>query len=111
RSNRDKYNGLETKKDGYVVGLGFKGAEADDPGSWGLSANYYRQRRGTYLAHTIDGDTEFDTGFKGWSVGGEVTLAKNMIASVTYYDTKALKGNLENNAKSKVVWSEFNVTF
>ncbi|MBR1590137.1 MAG: S-layer homology domain-containing protein [Acidaminococcaceae bacterium] len=111
RSNRDKYNGLETKKDGYVVGLGFKGAEADEPGSWGLSANYYRQGRGTYLAHTIDGDTEFDTGFKGWSVGGEVTLAKNMIASVTYYDTKALKGNLENNAKSKVVWSEFNVTF
>ncbi len=107
RSNRDKYKGEETKKDGYVLGLGYKGAEASEPGSWGLNANYYHQGRGTYLIHTIDGETEFDSGFKGWSVGGEVTVAKNMIASVTYYDTKALKAD----DKAKVIWSEFNVTF
>jgi len=110
-SNRDTFDGIQSKKDGYVFGLGYKGAEASEPGSWGLTARYYHQGRGTYLAHTIDGDTEFDSGFKGWSIGGEVTVAKNMIASVTYYDTKALKGELENNAKSKVIWSEFNVTF
>ena len=111
RSNRDQYNGVEYKKDGYVFGLGYKGAEASEPGSWGLLARYYHQGRGTYLAHTIDGETGFDSGFKGWSIGGEVTLAKNMVASVTYYDTKALKGEQENNAKAKVIWSEFNVFF
>ena len=115
RSDRDKFaDGTDkytSKKDGYVFGLGYKGAEASEPGSWGLSANYYHQGRGTYLAHTIDGETEFATGFKGWSVGGEVTVAKNMVASVTYYDTKALKGAQENNDKAKVIWSEFNVTF
>ncbi len=115
RSDRDKFtdgeNDYTSKKDGYVFGLGYKGAEASEPGSWGLSANYYHQGRGTYLAHTIDGDTDFMTGFKGWSVGGEVTVAKNMVASVTYYDTKALKGAQEENAKTKVIWSEFNVTF
>ena len=110
-ANRDKFGGLESKKDGYVVGLGYKGAEASEPGSWGLTARYYHQGRGTYLAHTIDGHTEFDTGFKGWSIGGEVAVAKNMVASVTYYDTKALKGELENDAKAKVIWSEFNVYF
>jgi len=110
-ANRDKFGGLESKKDGYVVGLGYKGAEASEPGSWGLTARYYHQGRGTYLAHTIDGETEFDTGFKGWSIGGEVAVAKNMVASVTYYDTKALKGELENDAKAKVIWSEFNVFF
>ena len=110
-ANRDKFGGLESKKDGYVVGLGYKGAEASEPGSWGLTARYYHQGRGTYLAHTIDGHTEFDTGFKGWSIGGEVAVAKNMVASVTYYDTKALKGELENDAKAKVIWSEFNVFF
>ena len=110
-ANRDKFGGLESKKDGYVVGLGYKGAEASEPGSWGLTARYYHQGRGTYLAHTIDGDTDFVTGFKGWSIGGEVTVAKNMVASVTYYDTKALKGDQEDNAKTKVIWSEFNVTF
>ena len=115
RSDRDKFtdgfNDYTSKKDGYVFGLAYKGAEASEPGSWGLSANYYHQGRGTYLAHTIDGDTDFMTGFKGWSVGGEVTLAKNMVASVTYYDTKALKGAQEDNEETKVIWSEFNVTF
>ena len=110
-ANRDKFGGLESKKDGYVVGLGYKGAEASEPGSWGLTARYYHQGRGTYLAHTIDGHTDFNTGFKGWSIGGEVAVAKNMVASVTYYDTKALKGELENDAKAKVIWSEFNVFF
>ncbi len=110
-SNRDIYDGLKSKKNGYVFGLAYKGAEAEEPGTWGLSANYYHQGRGTYLAHTIDGDTDFSTGFKGWSIGGEVTIAKNMVLSTTYYDTKALKGNLEGNAKTKVLWSEFNVSF
>ena len=110
-SDRDKFGDFKSKKDGYVFGLGYKGAEASEPGSWGLTARYYNQGRGTYLAHTIDGDTDFNTGFKGWSFGGEVTVAKNMIASVTYYDTKALKGEQEENEKTKVIWSEFNVTF
>ena len=110
-SDRDKFNGTESKKDGYVFGLSYRGAEASEPGSWGLTARYYHQGRGTYLAHTIDGDTDFNSGFKGWSIGGEVTVAKNMVANVTYYDTKALKGDLENNAKTKVIWSEFNVFF
>ena len=117
RSDRDKFAFGDTytsKKDGYVVGLGYKGAEASEPGSWGLSAKYYHQGRGTYLAHTIDGYTDFASGFKGWSVGGEVTVAKNMIASVTYYDTKALKNAVDDNlngSKAKVLWSEFNITF
>jgi len=107
RSNRDNYKGSETKKDGYVFGLGYKGAEAAEPGSWGLAAKYYHQGRGTYLAHTIDGETDFDSGFKGWSFGGEVTVAKNMVLSATYYDTKAL----EADEKAKVMWTEFNVYF
>ena len=121
RSNRDVFGekdedtgvitNHETKKDGYVFGLGYKGADASEPGSWGLLARYYHQGKGTYLAHTIDGETGFATGFKGWSIGGEVAVAKNMVASVTYYDTKALKGEQENDAKAKVIWSEFNVFF
>ena len=117
RSDRDKFddNGEYTsKKDGYVVGLGYRGAEASEPGTWGLSANYYHQGSGTYLAHTIDGYTDFRTGFKGWSVGGELTVAKNMVLSTTYYDTKALKSGQEADAdltKAKVWWNEFNIVF
>ena len=113
RSNRNKFadGAFKSKKDGYVFGLEYKGAEAAEPGSWGLALNYYHQGRGTYLAHTIDGWTDFATGFKGWSFGGDVTVAKNMILSAAYYDTKALKGHQEENAKAKVFWTEFKVTF
>ena len=110
-STTDGAQQYTTKKDGYVFGLSYKGAEASEPGSWGLAARYYNQGRGTYLAHTIDGDTDFMTGFKGWSFGAEVTVAKNMVLSSTYYDTKALKGDQEGNAKTKVIWTEFNVMF
>ena len=112
RSNKDTAWGLFkfSKKDGYVVGLSYKGAEASEPGSWGLAANYYNQGRGTYFAHTIDGETNFQSGFKGWSVGGDVTLAKNMVLGVTYYDTKPLK-SFDGVDKAKVIWTEFNVYF
>ena len=107
RSDKDNLLGEKSKKDGYVFGLSYKGAEADEPGSWGLSANYYHQGRGTYLAHTIDGETGWAKGFKGWSVGGDVALAKNMVLGVTYYDTRELNGD----EKAKVIWSEFNISF
>ena len=113
KGNRDKLVGNQkVDDDGYVAGLSFKGAEASMPGSWGLEANYYHQGRSTYAVHTIDGITEFNTGFKGWSVGGDLAVAKNMVLDVTYYDTKALKSSLEGeNKKARVLWSEFTITF
>ena len=113
KSNIDKFEGNKVDDDGYVVGLSYKGAEAEEPGSWGLFANYFNQGRPTYIAHTIDGYTDYNAGFKGWAVGGNVTVAKNMIANVTYYDTKSLKSALEedNPTKARVLWSQFDITF
>ena len=101
-----------SKKSGYVFGLTYKGAEEDKPGSWGLNANYYNQGRFTYLLHTIDGHTDFNSGFRGWSIGGDVTIAKNMVLSATYYDTKALKRWFDADADHvKIIWTECNITF
>ena len=114
RSNVQGTAGLNdlSKKSGYVFGLTYKGAEEDKPGSWGLSANYYNQGRFTYSNHTIDGWTDFNSGFKGWSFGGDITLAKNMVFSAKYYDTKALKSQYEAGADhAKTIWTEFNMTF
>ena len=122
RSNRDSgtigaVKVIDSKKNGFVVGLTYKGADESVPGSWGLAANYYNQGRFTYLKHTIDGYTDFANGFKGWSIGGDVTLAKNMVLGVTYYDTKAINSAsedanpLSNGSKAKVLWSQLNVTF
>ncbi len=111
RGSKGEIDGESVDRNGYVAGLSYKGAEASEPGSWGLAFRYYHQGRTTYLAHTIDGYTGFNSGFKGWSFGGDVTLAKNMVLSATYYDTKGLKENLEGISKAKVFWTEFNVTF
>ncbi len=111
RSNKDRANGTATSKDGYVIGLGYKGADESEPGSWGLAANYYNQGRGTYLAHTIDGDTNWDSGFKGWSFGGDVALAKNIVLGITYYRTQAKGDPAGRDPKSNVLWSELNFIF
>ena len=114
RSNKGRVAGLDLDKSGFVVGLGYKGADEAEPGSWGLSAKYYNQASTTYLpgCHTIDGFTDWRSGFKGWSFGGDVTLAKNMVLGVTYYETKAKNSAIDgNNTKTKTLWTEFNLTF
>lgn len=115
RSNKNSVPGFDdfTKKHGFVAGLSYKGADESEPGSWGLSANYYDQGRLTYLEHTIDGKTDFQSGFKGWSFGGDVTVAKNMVLSAKYYDTKAQNTrNWDAGADhAKIIWTEFNMSF
>ena len=75
--------------DGYVLGVSYKGAKADVVGSWGLSAKYYDQGAQTYVAHTTDANTFGMTGFKGYGITADYTLAKNIVASVAYYDTES----------------------
>ncbi len=100
----------ELDHDGFVVTGTVKGAEAAKVGSWGLEAKYYDQGVGTAVAHTMDGDwTAFaETGFKGYKVEGAVTVAKNMVATVAYYD---LKNKENSDEKNHTLWSELSVTF
>ena len=96
-------------KKGIVVTATYGEAQAAKPGSWGLTAKYYNQGVGTFIAHTMDGRAQdfLDEGFKGWSIAGDYTIAKNMIATVEYFD---LKGK-ETGAKAKTIWSQLAVTF
>jgi hypothetical protein len=98
--------------DGYVIGLSYGGAEENKPGSWGLVANYYDQAAPTVISHTMDGawDAFEGYGFKGYKVGANVTLAKNMIAEVDYYDLKG-KGGKHEGAHARTLWSQLVVTF
>lgn len=97
-------------KNGYVFGLSYRGAEAEEKGSWGVKANYYNQGGQTFVAHAIDGTTEFESGkgFKGWSIGADYAVAKNLVAEVSYYDTKD-KG--DSAQKDHVVWSALTWSF
>ena len=111
-------------KDGYTVGLAYKGAKAAKAGSWGLYANYFDQPQATYVKHTITGYTDlpawasanttgtgienFADGFKGFEVGGNYALAKNIVAGVKYYDLEAREGEAKD---VRTLWSEVVFTF
>ena len=74
-------------KNGYTVNLDYKGASNDKPGSYGLWAKYYNLPAGVVVAHTMDGLYPYD-GFKGVKVGGDYTIAKNIMGRVEWYDLK-----------------------
>ncbi len=102
----DGKNYNDVDKDGYVAGLAYKGAKASQAGSWGLNATYYNQGAGTVVAHTMDG-IYFDEGFKGYSVGANYALAKNIVAGVTYYDLESK----ETDKDAQTLWSQVVFTF
>ena len=103
--------GFDVDRDGYVVGLSYAGAKASEPGSWGLYANYYDQGRPTVMAHTMNGYYG-NWGFEGYMVGGNVTLAKNIVAAVEWYDLEAkdIHSGVESE-DMQTLWTEVVFTF
>lgn len=101
------------EKDGYVIGLDYKGAKASDPGSWGLWAKYYNQGMNTYLAHTTDANTFWGDGFKGYGVGANYAFAKNIVANVAYYDTTSIyeKKSEDETVRDHRFWTDVTFTF
>ena len=108
----DKYD-EDWQKDGYVIGLDYKGAKADEVGSWGMWAKYYNQGTATYLAHTTDAHTFWGDGFKGYGVGANYTFAKNIVGNVAYYETKDIYEQKENGKtlKDRRLWTDVTFTF
>ena len=94
--------------DGYVVGLAYKGAKADEVGSWGLSANYFDQGGQTYVAHTTDANTFGTHGFKGYGVAADYTFAKNIVGTVAWYDTE---DKFETDVDDQILWADVTFTF
>ena len=104
--------------DGFVIGLAYKGAKAEDAGSWGAWAKYYDQGAQTYVAHTTDANTFGMTGFKGFGVGANYTISKNIVANVAYYSTESkllkelpgIAADLERT-KDHRFWTDVTFTF
>ena len=96
--------------DGYVINLAYKGANKNKIGSWGAWATYYDQGAGTAVAHTMKtGDWGYflGEGFKGYAIGANVTLAKNIVYNLDYYD---LEGK-ETSKETRVLWSRVQINF
>ena len=97
--------------DGYIIGLNYKGAKANEPGSYGIYANYYDQARGTVIAHTMNGFYG-NNGFKGYMIGANYTFAKNIVGAIEWYDLES-KGLFDYVPKQdmETLWAQVVFTF
>ena len=115
---------IDGDESGWLVGLNYRGAKASKPGSWGVYANYSDRPLATYLDPTafsgyadypVDANWVLDKagnvysgdGYEGFEVGANVTLAKNIVAAVKYYDFESREGNTD----AQTLWSEVVFTF
>ncbi len=106
-------------KNGYVIDLGYKGAKAAKPGSWGIAARYMDVGGAIPMAYTDDcspmtvgssfATTNFTTreGWKGFEIKATYAFAKNMVGTLAYYDWK---GKVTSN-KNKVFGGHMMFTF
>ena len=102
----DKEHYANAGKDGWWADLAWKGAEADQPGSYGIHAGYYDQSVNAYIMPTTDAEY-FDDGYKGWNVGVSYTFAKNIVGMVNYWDMESQT----TNEDAQTIFSELYFMF
>ncbi len=96
-------------KDGWAVDLAWKGASADEPGSYGLHVGYMDQSDSAYITPTSDGfdSSVFDAGYKGMVYGASYAFAKNIVGVFNYYDFE----DKESGADADTMFTELYFTF
>jgi hypothetical protein len=96
-------------KNGFHIGVNYKGAKATQVGSWGVGAKYYHWGDGVTISHGFNASTPTGGlgGFKGYKLAAYYTVAKGMVGGIEWYDLKAR----DNNRKAKTFWAQLNVTF
>ena len=107
RGDKDYYN---TDKDGWYADLAWKGASADEPGSYGLHVGYFDQSANAYITPTTDGfvdDEVFNHGYKGMVYGASYAFAKNIVGVFNYYDFE----DKESGADADTMFTELYFTF
>ena len=102
----DKEHYANAGKDGWWADLAWKGAEADQPGSYGIHAGYYDQSANAYIMPTTDAEY-FADGYKGWNVGVSYTFAKNIVGMVNYWDMESQT----TNEDAQTIFSELYFMF
>ena len=109
-SDNPAYITKGASENGFVVTADIAGAKFAKAGSWGITGKYYHAPAGSAVAHTMNGgglDAMFTDGYKGYSVSGSYTLAKNMMYSLQWYDLK----DRQDSKKYKTLWNELQIRF
>lgn len=72
---------LENQNSAYSYEVNYKGAEAENQGTWGAWLGYRSLGNGVAFDPTYD---VVKTGYKGWELGAKYTLWKNIVAQAQY---------------------------
>ncbi|WP_432748508.1 S-layer homology domain-containing protein [Pectinatus frisingensis] len=80
------YKGDDQSK-AYDITLAYKGADSAKAGTWGLYTAYRYLGQFATIAPTYDAAQR---GYKGWEVGGQWTVAQNILTSLRYFKGKDL---------------------
>ena len=96
--------------DGWAATLSYKGAKLSEKGSWGAYVTYYDQSAAVMLdsISEIEDYFYYNEGMKGYEIGVDYVLAKNILANVSYYDMDN-KDWADYDDGAKMLWT--NVTF
>ena len=90
------YDDNDADKDGFTVGLKYKGASAAKAGSWGLAVKYYDMPVGVAIAPGLTYQTNLPyseattgakmyDGMKGFGASASYAFAKGIVGNVYYY--------------------------
>ena len=120
---KDLNANVPQKKNGFTVALSYKGAKAAKVGTWGLEAKYYNQGNATYIPgrHGIEAvEGAFfpnavarQKGFDAFRFSANYTVAKNMVAKISYI---TMKGKTDaalgaNKQKANTFYTQLMMTF
>ena len=90
-------------RDGYVLTLTHGRLKEWRAHTYEIYAKYYDQSVHTYLAHTMNGLAGYMDGFKGYSIGAQYAVAKNIVFGLEYYDLK----DKITDEKNRTIWTQF----
>ncbi|MBR1761704.1 MAG: putative porin [Schwartzia sp.] len=92
----------------WTVELDYKGADPEEPWSWGAFVAYRKLGANAVLAPTYDAHAGAD--HKGWEIGVDVVPMKNFMATIKYFHGKCM--NLgDNDTNHKTLFTELNFFF
>jgi len=80
------------QKNSWQLTYEYKGAEAANKGSWGAWLGYRKLGYYTSLLATTD---DFEPGFKGWHIGANYTVLKNVVLTARYSQGDSIDGNID----------------
>ncbi len=85
-------NNADIQKKAGSIEVDYKGAQKENKGTWGAWVAY----RGMGINGAINADTYdvIKAGFKGWEIGANYTLLKNVVGSLRYGASKAIDANV-----------------